>query len=100
MALHSVIILFTLACIANLSEQSCGEQKSSEMHFVLMGHAYNSSQVADYPSCLKICMREANCVSFNFNFYTQTCELNNKIKATAPGSFKAIDYSVYTEMLK
>ena len=100
MTLHPVIILFMLVFIANPSDQSCGQSKSSEMHFVLKGHAYNSSQVADYPSCLMTCVRETNCVSCNFNFMTRICDLNSKTKATEPGSFKAQDYSVYTEMLK
>ena len=100
MTLHPVIILFMLVFIANPSDQSCGQLKSSEMHFVLKGHAYNSSQVADYPSCLMTCVRETNCVSCNFNFMTRICDLNSKTKATEPGSFKAQDYSVYTEMLK
>ncbi|KAL9959857.1 hypothetical protein ACROYT_G033220 [Oculina patagonica] len=98
MPLRLATLLFFVAFSVTPSEQTCGEQKSSEMHYVLAGHAYSTSEVDEYPSCLKSCLGDENCASFNYNFITRVCQLSNKTKSMEPASFIKKDYSTYTEV--
>ena len=82
------------------SAQKCGDSKSSIMHYALLEHAYDTSVVEEYPSCMKSCMADAKCASCNYDLTTMKCEFSNTTKATAPDKFVKKDYSIYTEMLK
>ena len=81
------------------SGQSCGETKSSVMHYTLVGHVYNVSEVAEYPSCMKRCLKDVKCASCNYDLIAQQCQLSNTTKALAPDKFVKKEYSIYTEML-
>ena len=81
------------------AEQTC-EQKTSEMNYALAGHAYNATELNEYPSCLKACLSDEKCVSFNYNFVTLLCELSNKTKEMENASFIEKEYSTYTEVLR
>ena len=81
------------------SGQTCGEPKSSKMHCALIGHVYNIMEVQEYPTCIKSCMEDDNCVSCNYALVSQQCELSNGTKALFPDEFVNNYYSIYTEML-
>lgn len=76
------------------------EQKTSEMRYALAGHAYNVAEFNEYPSCLKACLGDAKCVSFNYNFVTLLCEFSDKTKKMENASFIEREYSTYTEVLR
>jgi len=94
----STLLLF-LTFMVITANQTC-EQKSSEMHYALAGHAHNSIELNEYPSCLNACLGDGKCVSFNYNFVTLLCELSNKTKGMEPASFIEKKYSTYTEVLR
>ena len=81
------------------ANETC-EQKTSEMNYALEGHAHNATELNEYPSCLKACLGDEKCISFNYNFVTLLCELSNKTKAMEPESFMEKEYSTYTEVLR
>ena len=91
------LLFFTFVVIK--LEQIC-EQKTSEMHCALAGHAYNATELNEYPSCLKACLGDAKCISFNYNFVTLLCEFSDKTKEMENASFIEREYSTYTEVLR
>lgn len=93
------ILLFFLTFMVITANQTC-EQKTSEMNYALAGHAHDAIKLNEYPSCLKACLDDGKCASFNFNFVTLQCELSNKTKAIEPNSFIEKKYSTYTEVLR
>ena len=94
-----MILLFFLTFMVITANQNC-EQKASEMNYALAGHAHNALELNEYPSCLMACLGDGKCVSFNYNFVTLLCELNDKTKAMEPDSFIEKKYSTYTELLR
>lgn len=97
--LRLAALLLFLTFLVIPADQTC-EQKSSEMNYALTGHAYNATVVDEYPLCLKTCLGDGNCASFNYNFVTLLCELSNKTKVMEPASFIEKEYSTYTEVLR
>lgn len=83
----------------NASAQNCGEPKSSIMHYAFVGHAYNTSHIEKYPSCMMRCIEDKKCASCNYDLKSQRCELNNATKVMAPDKFVKKDYFIYTEKL-
>ena len=97
--LRLTILLLFLTFVVITANQTC-EQKASEMNYVLDGHAHSALKLNEYPSCLKACLGDGKCVSFNYNFVTLLCELSDKTKAMEPDSFIEKKYSSYTEVLR
>ena len=98
MSLHKASFIFYVLLsfsTVTASEQTCGEPKSSKMHCALIGHVYNIMKVQEYPTCIKSCMEDDNCVSCNYALASQQCELSNGRKALFPDEF----VNIYTEML-
>ena len=83
----------------NASAQNCGPTKSSILYYALLGHAYNTSVVQEYPSCMRRCMEDAQCASCNYDLVSKQCELSSSTRAKAPDKFMKKDYSIYAEML-
>ena len=55
--------------------------------------------VQEYPTCIKSCLEDDNCVSCNYDLVSQQCELSNGTKALFPDEFVNKNYSIYTEIL-
>ena len=98
--LASPAFIVVLALIQlNASAQNCGPTTSSILHYALLGHAYNTSVVQEYPSCMRRCMEDAQCASCNYDLVSRQCELSSSTTVTAPAKFITNVYSIYTEML-
>ena len=64
----------------------------------LENHVISTTMVSDVNECACICYANINCVSLNFNYLAQICELNSSTKQDSQASFIELKDFVYYEM--
>lgn len=69
------------------------------MNYVFVGYVYDVIKFNEYLLCLKVCLDDGKCVSFNYNFVMFQCEFSNKIKVIELNSFIEKKYFIYIEVL-
>lgn len=67
----------------------------------LLGYAYRNTSGVELSSCVSLCKSDTYCVSVNYDFVYQWCELNEKNAVMAPGNLKhwPANFFVYLERL-
>ena len=96
----SIIFIYNTLKIINAMEEYNHEERS-QRGIALLNHTYESVYAANYPSCLKTCIEDSQCMSINYWWNTSQCDLNNKSKYSAEPTLLNLDASsIYMGLMR
>ncbi|KAL9963777.1 hypothetical protein ACROYT_G027317 [Oculina patagonica] len=87
MPVIAVMLLVSLM-FRNISSQQCGIDTYSIYQMMLKGHTFKTFKARRLSmDCREACNSEIKCQSYNYVFFQDICELNNRTKEARPGHF-------------
>ena len=79
----------------------CSNEEISQRGMALLNHTYKSLYTEDYPSCLKTCTSDPECMSLNYWWNCSQCDLNSKTKYSAESkAFSRESPSTYMGLMR
>ena len=82
LTLFSLFEIYHTLTIINAT-MVCNNEKRSQRGMALLNHTYKSLYTEDYPSRLKACTSDPQCMSLNYWWKDLKCDLNSKTKYSA-----------------
>ncbi|KAL9963780.1 hypothetical protein ACROYT_G027320 [Oculina patagonica] len=87
MPVIAVLLLVSLMC-HNISSQQCGIDTYSIYQMLLKGHTFKTFKARPLSmDCREACNSDVRCQSYNYVFFKDICELNNRTKEARPEDF-------------
>ena len=86
-SLKAVLLLVSLM-FRNIFSQQCGIDTYSIYQMMLKGHTFKTFQARPLSAdCREACNSDVRCQSYNYVFFKDICELNNRTKEARPEYF-------------
>ncbi|KAL9963936.1 hypothetical protein ACROYT_G027497 [Oculina patagonica] len=83
-----VILLVVSEMFCNISSQQCGIDTYSIYQMMLKGHTIKTFKARPLSlDCREACNSDIRCQSYNYVFFKDICELNNRTKEARPEDF-------------
>ena len=87
-----ITLLFRLSMVSlmfrNFSSQQCGVETYSVYQMMLKGHTFKTFKARPLSlDCREACNSDLRCQSYNYVFFKDICELNNRTKGARPEDF-------------
>ncbi len=87
MPVIAVLLLVSLM-FRNISSQQCGIDTYSIYQMMLKGHTFKTFKARPLSmDCREACNSDVRCQSYNYDFFKDICELNNRTKEARPEDF-------------
>ena len=93
------IVRFIFALCSIVNANRCGKE-GSVYGKTLQGSVFKTSVTETPYLCQQACGAETRCQSFNYNVYSQLCELNSRTKEARPHEFVADEERMYMTRYK
>ncbi|KAL9963782.1 hypothetical protein ACROYT_G027322 [Oculina patagonica] len=82
------VLLFVSLMFWNISSQQCGIDTYSIYQMMLRGHTFKTFKTRPLSmDCREACNSDVRCQSYNYVFFKDICELNNRTKEARPEDF-------------
>ncbi|KAL9963774.1 hypothetical protein ACROYT_G027314 [Oculina patagonica] len=82
------ILLLVSLMFRNISSQQCGIDTYSIYQMMLKGHTFKTFKARRLSmDCREACTSDIRCQSYNYVFFQDICELNNRTKEARPEDF-------------
>lgn len=86
-------IYLSLRIITESGGEGFDKEERSQRGMALLNQTYKSVCTENYPGCLMACIRDSQCMSFNYWRHNSQCDLNNRTRHSAASKFFIKDIS-------